>query len=594
MSFYLDTTPTEGALQQSYMLHSEQASDYDSPPSTQPLELEEAAKHSVSVDHTAEPETCTEMIANTIDLSTANDTQAKHDSSIVVDQIMIPVEPALNIPTASTHPTVTEANNETNSVLLDGPESSIEVAGGDGSESDASKVTFSDSSSDCSSESSDDNKQVVDGNKKRRANTSRAFSDDDDDDATTGVIATKNEAVNLLPVEPITFEIPTHLPIVAIGAISAIVDTLVVIKASVGGEVQVLDADSILFFQDRSILGRIFDTFGPVNEPLYTVRFNSAADIAATQAAVGTSVYFIENLAKIVLTQPLRLLKGSDASNLYDEEVAADEIEYSDDEKEIEHRRLKKNAKKSRGDAQKSQRNADNASSEEEGAIAESDTLQSRQTNERGRYRGGDRGNGRGRMRGRGMSSGSERFGYNGAVQVRSDRQIDPNASFQSQPGYHPSGHAFRPHYQNQHNGNRLQQGPQLHMPPNQLFRPAFPPHFSQMPFRPLQSPHFPQYPQRQVYFNPQFMPMSYSPPAPFINGSYPSTEMPPSGSDSKPFLPYYGAQQLQDILYQKPNGFQTAAIQTNQQPAQNIAQDLLNKLSSLQNNCFPQDGSNK
>ncbi|KAJ1339569.1 hypothetical protein BSLG_005816 [Batrachochytrium salamandrivorans] len=74
-------------------------------------------------------------------------------------------------------------------------------------------------------------------------------------------------------------------------------------------------------------------------------------------------------------------------------------------------------------------------------------------------------------------------------------------------------------------------------------------------------------------------MPMSYSPPAPFLNGSYPSTEMPPSGSDSKPFLPYYGAQQLQDILYQKPNGFQTAAIQTNQQPAQNIAQDLLNKL---------------
>ncbi|KAJ1339568.1 hypothetical protein BSLG_005815 [Batrachochytrium salamandrivorans] len=330
MSFYLDTTPTEGALQQSYMLHSEQASDYDSPPSTQPLELEEAAKHSVSVDHTAEPETCTEMIANTIDLSTANDTQAKHDSSIVVDQIMIPVEPALNIPTASTHPTVTEASNETNSVLLDEPESSIEVAGGDGSESDASKVTFSDSSSDCSSESSDDNKQVVDGNKKRRANTSRAFSDDDDDDATTG---------NLLPVEPITFEIPTHLPIVAIGAISAIVDTLVVIKASVGGEVQVLDADT---------------------------------DIAATQAAVGTSVYFIENLAKIVLTQPLRLLKGSDASNLYDEEVAADEIEYSDDEKEIEHRRLKK-MQKSR-DAQKSQRNADNASSEEEGAIAENDT----------------------------------------------------------------------------------------------------------------------------------------------------------------------------------------------------------------------------
>jgi H/ACA ribonucleoprotein complex non-core subunit NAF1 len=47
-------------------------------------------------------------------------------------------------------------------------------------------------------------------------------------------------------------------------------------------------------------------------------------------------------MASFVFTRDLRKLKGSDASNVWDEEVAAAEMEWSDDEAELDYKRSQK------------------------------------------------------------------------------------------------------------------------------------------------------------------------------------------------------------------------------------------------------------
>lgn len=48
-------------------------------------------------------------------------------------------------------------------------------------------------------------------------------------------------------------------------------------------------------------------------------------------------------MASYVFTQQLRAQKGSDASNVWDEEIGANEMEWSDDEEEQEYKRNLKN-----------------------------------------------------------------------------------------------------------------------------------------------------------------------------------------------------------------------------------------------------------
>lgn len=66
---------------------------------------------------------------------------------------------------------------------------------------------------------------------------------------------------------------------------------------------------------------------------------------------VNTPVYYIQNLVHVVFTEPLKAQKGSDASNLHDEEVGENEAEFSDDEKEAEHKRLLKKRKSQANDS---------------------------------------------------------------------------------------------------------------------------------------------------------------------------------------------------------------------------------------------------
>ncbi|KAI9325037.1 Gar1/Naf1 RNA binding region-domain-containing protein [Zopfochytrium polystomum] len=169
-------------------------------------------------------------------------------------------------------------------------------------------------------------------------------SESDDDENGRG-LRTKNEIVPPVD-ETVQIEIPQTARLDFVGIITSFVEDQVIIEASGSGDHRVLDADSIMVLEDRTVIGRVFETFGPVTRPMYLIRLarNSPVD----KSSLGQKAFCVPELAHYVFTSQLRLMQGSDASNIYDEEVGEDEMEFSDDEKEAEFRRMKKSLRKPR------------------------------------------------------------------------------------------------------------------------------------------------------------------------------------------------------------------------------------------------------
>ncbi|KAI8051984.1 H/ACA ribonucleoprotein complex, subunit Gar1/Naf1 [Syncephalis plumigaleata] len=157
--------------------------------------------------------------------------------------------------------------------------------------------------------------------------------EDDDEDvggSNGGPLRTQNEIEPPPPPRP-DIAIDHATPIAPFGVIQSIVKQpganyiTVIIMQNTHQESRPLDIGSIIVLEDRTILGEVFETFGPVVQPLYTIRL--ATDVDANneiKMAVGTLVYYLPTHTQFVLTQELRKLKGSDASNYFDEEVAED------------------------------------------------------------------------------------------------------------------------------------------------------------------------------------------------------------------------------------------------------------------------------
>ncbi|KAL7946126.1 Gar1/Naf1 RNA binding region domain-containing protein [Trichoderma barbatum] len=161
----------------------------------------------------------------------------------------------------------------------------------------------------------------------------------------SGYVRTKNE----LPEEAIPKPDVTITPEMAIeelGVIEHIVENIMLIKAFTPGEYQVLDSGSVLCNAERVVIGVIAETIGKVLQPMYTVMFNTAEEVKEFGLEVGTKIFYPVDHASYVFTEPLKNLKGSDASNLHDEEIADEELEFSDDEKEAEYKRSLKQKKK--------------------------------------------------------------------------------------------------------------------------------------------------------------------------------------------------------------------------------------------------------
>jgi H/ACA ribonucleoprotein complex non-core subunit NAF1 len=213
----------------------------------------------------------------------------------------------------------------------------------------------SDDSSDSSSDDSDDSEdyQMLDPEETARRLMEDIGSDDEGGKragARGEAPRTQHEKPDEVVEKP-SVTVTPEMKIEELGNVDIIVDNNAVIKAKTSGDYQVLETGSLLCLVDRTVIGVVADLLGPVQQPLYLVRFTNAKSMEESGVTKNVTVYYVHGHSTFVFTQPLKGLKGSDASNVHDEEVGDDEMEFSDDEAEAEYKRQKKWAKADRKNA---------------------------------------------------------------------------------------------------------------------------------------------------------------------------------------------------------------------------------------------------
>lgn len=359
-----------------------------------------------------------------------------------------------------------------------------------------------------------------------------------------------------------------------LGTVEGIVESTVLVKAKTSGEYQVLESGSLLCLKDRTVVGVVAELFGRVEQPMYTIRFTN--DVAIQEAGLsvpGTAVYYVEPPhSTFVFTQPLKSVKGSDASNFHDEEVGDDEMDFSDDEAEAEHKRRLKLKRQGRrddrggrtsyqGDSRRSSVShahdgSANGSAYSRGAIkmnyddvdegytplarppnlhmmpqgpAPHDGRQFQTTtNSRGNERGRGRGRGRGHGFDRGRGRGGRPNGQNSNFQGQWNAPRAPEPAFSPQYPNAPTAFASQPTHPYQYQ----QPFQEPNGPPQ---RPSYPP-YSPSPISPLPATQFDfnaQQPPHNVQQFGQYFPPGYRYDGPPQVQS--QMAMPPPGSHINP-----------------------------------------------------------
>ena len=231
----------------------------------------------------------------------------------------------------------------------EGPEWEMDSSNADSSASDDSS-----SDSDSSDEANDDAEdyELLDPEEQARILMQGDGGSDDEGKAggrpgAGAILKTKNEVVEE-KVEKPNVDITPAMRLEELGVVESLVDNIILIRAKVSGEYQVLESGSVLCLENRTVIGVVAEPLGRVQQPMYSVRFNSRAEIVESGIVLGTKIYYVDQYATYVFTQPLRGLKGSDASNIHDEEVGEDEMEFSDDEAEAEYKKRVKQARQAR------------------------------------------------------------------------------------------------------------------------------------------------------------------------------------------------------------------------------------------------------
>ncbi|TFY71330.1 hypothetical protein EVG20_g1687 [Dentipellis fragilis] len=216
------------------------------------------------------------------------------------------------------------------------------LPGGEEEGSGSSKSTgLSDSSSDSSSDSDTDVEEDI------KPNTKRKQVDDEDDEdgepSSTAVLRTKNELPEGDIIVPQISEVGPDERLEKVGEIMSIIDKVAIVKGHAShvqnrASEKALDSDTLLVFEDRKVLGHVFETFGPTYQPLYQIKFTSDFPLNPDQVKIGREVFHIPQRSNFVFLAELKRIKGSDASNVHDEEPADYELEFSDDEEEAAYK----------------------------------------------------------------------------------------------------------------------------------------------------------------------------------------------------------------------------------------------------------------
>ncbi|RHY35353.1 hypothetical protein DYB32_000157 [Aphanomyces invadans] len=196
----------------------------------------------------------------------------------------------------------------------------------------------SDESSDDDDESepdSDDEDQS-----KLRLEIETALKKEEQGSLTSAPVVTAHEVSQLPVTKPAMEQLTAECPISKMGRILNVnsAERAITIQ-SVPNQLP-LDEGSVLCLPDRVVLGCVDEVFGPVSLPMYLIRFDTADEIPAG-ATLHTDVYYATEHATYVQPEKCRV-KGSDASNLYDEELGPDEMDFSDDEAEQSAKKCKR------------------------------------------------------------------------------------------------------------------------------------------------------------------------------------------------------------------------------------------------------------
>ena len=165
----------------------------------------------------------------------------------------------------------------------------------------------------------------------------------------SGSIRTANEKVDEYVPKP-DVVVTVDDKIVLLGKVKIIVENSILIEAETKWDYQVLELGSVLCLGDKTVIGAVRETLGRVQQPYYSVLFSNAQSISESGISIDTEIYYLEAHSKYTFTKMLRAMKGSDASNIHDEEIGRDEMEFSDDEAEAEYRKTVKMQRQSRNE----------------------------------------------------------------------------------------------------------------------------------------------------------------------------------------------------------------------------------------------------
>lgn len=213
----------------------------------------------------------------------------------------------------------------------DSTDSDSDSSDNDSDSSDSDSDSTSDSDSSSSSDESDENNSIPkDKNTikhNRKCNEKKK----------------KSELDDLPTIEDLKISVSENLCDL-IGTVSWIVDSSVIVYPK--PKKPTLNLDTVLFVdKGRKTLGRIEDVFGNVEDPHYSVRFNSLMHIQENGVHIGMEVYYCPNspYTSLVFWHELTT-KGTDAEadTLKDGEVP----DFSDDEEESKYYEMQKKAGK--------------------------------------------------------------------------------------------------------------------------------------------------------------------------------------------------------------------------------------------------------
>ena len=208
----------------------------------------------------------------------------------------------------------------------------------------------------CNSESNvDSSSSTSDSDESEREDNSDSESknpvyEEDDDEVNEGdndePIKSKNEILDSkVPCLPEDYIVDITTNIQFIGTISGVVEKNVIITAAKSAEDKVLNEGTVICFEDRTPVGLLYEVFGRLQSPVYSVKFNTQEEAEKFGEKKGSKVYYVVPTAEFLSTHQIRKFKGSDASNCNDEELPEDEQEFSDDEKEAAAKKKKKRKK---------------------------------------------------------------------------------------------------------------------------------------------------------------------------------------------------------------------------------------------------------